>query len=82
VAKGNLREAGIGEIFMDDRGRTLWVYAMDCGNASNNEVEFYVLNRVIEIAIREGYQKLQIEGDLKLMIDTLKQLHHQVQAII
>jgi len=58
AAKGNLGEEGIGGILMDDRGRALWVYMMDFGNASNNEVEFHALNRGIEIAIQEGYQKL------------------------
>lgn len=47
---------------------------MDCGKASNNEAEFHALNRGKEIAIREGYQNLQIEGDLMHVIETIKQL--------
>ena len=51
---------------------------MDCGIATNNEVEYHALNRRLEIAIREGYQRLQIEGDSKLVIDTIKQLQQGV----
>lgn len=54
AGKGNLGEASIGGIFRDDGGRICWVYAMDCGMASNNEVVFWVLNRGIVIVIIEG----------------------------
>eukprot|EP00253_Pinus_taeda_P004883 PITA_04883 len=45
AAKGNPREAEIAGIFRDDGGKTRRVYAMDCGNPSNNEAEFHALNR-------------------------------------
>jgi len=61
--KGNPGEAGIGGIFRDDRGRTLKIYAMNCGNAINNEAGLHALKKGLEIAIREKYQKLQVEGD-------------------
>lgn len=80
VAKGNPGEARIGGIFRDDGGKIYRVYAMDFGIASKNEDEFHAMDRGLEIAIREGYQSLQIEGDLMLMIETVKQLQQGVPA--
>lgn len=70
--KGNPGEVGTGKVFRDDRGRILRIYAMDCGNATNNEVELHALKKELEIAIREKYQKLQVEGDSKMVIDIVK----------
>jgi len=36
---------------------------MDYGNGTNNEAELHALKRGLEIAIRERFQKLQVEGD-------------------
>lgn len=53
---------------------------LGCNISTNNEAEYHLLNRGLEIAIREGYQRLQIEGDSKLVIDTIKQLQQGVIA--
>jgi ribonuclease HI len=80
AAKGNPGEAGTGGVFRDDRGRTLRIYAMDCGNATNNEAELHALKKGLEIAIREEYQKLQVEGDSKMVVDIVKQLQQGTQC--
>jgi len=36
-----------GGLFRDDKGKTLRLYAMDYGNASNNEAELHALKRVL-----------------------------------
>lgn len=74
AAKGNPGEAGIGGIFRDEEGKIKWAYAMECCIAMNNEAEYHALNRGLEIAIREGYHSLQIEGDSMLVIEIMKQL--------
>jgi len=72
--KGNLGEAGMGRVFKDNKGMTLRIYAMDYGNATNNEAKIHALKKGLEIAIREEYQKLQVEGDAKMVVDIVKQL--------
>lgn len=41
---------------------------------SNNEAEFMAAYQGLKIAIRNGYRKLEIEGDSTLVIDTIKKL--------
>jgi len=53
---------------------------MDYGIATNDKAEYHALNRGREIAISEGYQSLQIEGDLMLVIETMKQLQQGTPA--
>lgn len=36
VAKNNPGEAGIRGVFRNDRGKTLRIFMMDCGEATNN----------------------------------------------
>jgi len=74
ATKGNGGEVGRGGLFRYDKGKTLRVYVMDCGNATNNEAELHALKRGLEIAIRERFQKLQVEGDSKMAIEMVKNL--------
>jgi len=53
---------------------------MDCSIATNNEAEYHAINRGLEIAIREGYQRLQIEDDSMLVIETIKQIQQGTLA--
>jgi len=43
---------------------------------SNNEVELMVVYQGIRIAIRNGYAKVEIEGDSNLVIQMLKKLNN------
>ena len=43
AAKHNPGEAGIGGVFRDAEGKILRTFAMDCGEASNNEAELHAL---------------------------------------
>lgn len=47
---------------------------MDYDNTTNNEIELHALKKGLEIAIRKKYQKLQVEGDSKMVNDIVKQL--------
>jgi len=53
---------------------------MDYSITTNIEVELHALRRGLEIAIREKYQKLLIEGDAKLVIDIVKHLQNGTLA--
>lgn len=79
AAKGNLGEAGTRGIFRDNRGRTLIIYVMDCGNATINDAELHALKKGLEIAIREKYQKLQVEGVSKMATEIVKKLQQGSQ---
>jgi len=72
ATKGNPGEAGTGGLFRKYRGTMLRIYTMDCDNATNNEAELHALKKGLEISIREEYQKLQAEGDAKLVVDIVK----------
>jgi len=43
ATKHNPGEVGIGGVFRDAKGNTLRIFAMDCGEASNNEAELHAL---------------------------------------
>ena len=43
---------------------------------SNNEAKFMAAYQGIRIAIRNGYMKLEIEGDSNLVIETIRKLNH------
>jgi len=76
ASKGNPSPAGYGGIFRDSQGQTRWIYADKGGIMSNNEAEFMAAYQGINIAIRNGYRKLEIEGDSNLVIGTIKKLNH------
>ena len=50
---------------------------MDCGKATNNEVELHALKHGLEIMIQEKFMSIQIEGDSKLVVDMVRQLQHK-----
>lgn len=50
-------------------------YADHGGIMSNNEVELMVVYQGLIIAIRNGYNNMEIEGDSKLVIKMLKKLN-------
>lgn len=76
ASKGNLGPSGYGGIFRDSQGQTRWIYADRGGLMSNNESEFMAVYQGIRIAIRNGYMKLDIEGDSNLVIETIRKLNH------
>lgn len=72
ASKGNLGPAGYEGIFKDSQDHTGWIYADGGGIMSNNEAEFMAAYQGIRVAIRNGYLKLEIEGDSNLVIETIK----------
>lgn len=75
VSKGNPGLAGYGGIFRDSQGQTRWIYADRGGMITNNEAEFMAAYQGIKIAIRNGYRKVEIEGDSTLVIETIRKLN-------
>eukprot|EP00253_Pinus_taeda_P003542 PITA_03542 len=76
ASKGNSGPAGYGGIFRDSQGQIRWIYADKGGIMSNNEAEFSAAYQGIRIAIRNGYMKLEIEGDSNLVIETIRKLNN------
>jgi len=74
AAKGNPGPAGFGGIFRNTEGATQWIYAEHGGTMSNNEAEFMAVHQGLKIARRNGYKKLEIEGDSTLVINAIRQL--------
>eukprot|EP00253_Pinus_taeda_P009398 PITA_09398 len=74
AAKGNPGPAGFGGIFRNTEGATQWIYAEHGGTMSNNEAEFMAFHQGLKIARRNGYKKLEIEGDSTLVINAIRQL--------
>ena len=72
ASKGNLGEGGLGGLFRDSQAHTCFIYAKSCGISSNNEVEFTVVREGLLIAIKLGYRNLEVEGDSRLVINTVK----------
>jgi len=76
VSKGNPGPAGYGGIFRDSQSHTRWIYADRGGIMTNNEAELMAAFQCIRVAIRNGYRKLEIEGDSNLVIEILRKLNN------
>lgn len=74
AAKGKLGVEGSGGVFKDDKVNTICLFVMDCGTTRNNEAELYALKRGMEIAKRESFQRLEMEGDSNLAIEMVKKI--------
>eukprot|EP00253_Pinus_taeda_P001855 PITA_01855 len=74
AAKGNPGPAGFGGIFRNGEGVTEWIYVEHGGTMTNNEAEFMAVYQGLKIARRNGYRKLETEGDSTLVINSIRQL--------
>jgi hypothetical protein len=75
ASKGNPGEAYYGGLFRDENGLILRTYAGRMG-LDNNNAELKVLEEGLQIAIRERYTQLVVEGDSQLIINMLSHLQH------
>eukprot|EP00253_Pinus_taeda_P033811 PITA_33811 len=76
ASKGNPGDAGFGGIFRDSNRRVRWIFADWGGQMTNNEAEFWALHQGLQIAVRNGYSKLEITGDSQLVVDILRRLNN------
>jgi len=76
ASKGNPGPTGIGGLFRDDQGRKRRVYVDNGGIMSNNETKLMVVCQGLKIAIRNGYNKLEVEGDSLMVIQALRKLNN------
>eukprot|EP00253_Pinus_taeda_P018004 PITA_18004 len=74
AAKENPGPAGFRGIFRNGEGVTEWIYAEHGGTMTNNEAEFMAVYQGLKIARRNGYRKLEIEGDSTMVINAIRQL--------
>lgn len=75
ASKGNSSLAGMGGLFRDPRTNTTLIYANHCGYASNNEANFFATRQGLQMEIRMGYKNILVEGDSRLVINTVKKLN-------
>jgi len=74
ATKGNPEATGSRGMFRDDKGNIIRLFAMDCDTTSNNEAKLYALKRGLDITKRESFQRLEVEGDSKLVIEKVKKI--------
>jgi ribonuclease HI len=75
ASKGNLGLVGFGGVFKNHLGQILRIYSVG-KESTNNEVELGTMNQGLSISIREGIQKLIVEGDSLVVIHSLRKLIH------
>lgn len=76
ASKGNPGSTGYGGIFRDSERHTRWVYADWGGIMTNNEAELIAVYQGLRIAVRNGYTKLEIEGDSQVVVEMLRNLNN------
>jgi len=76
ASKGNPGPAGMGDLFRDDQGRMKWIYANNDGFMRNNKAELMAVRQGLQIAIRNSYNNLEVEGDSQLVVQILKKLNN------
>jgi len=76
ASKGNPGNVGFGGIFRDSQQNTRWIFAEWGGEMTNNEAELWAVHQGLQIAIRNGYRNLEIEGDSQMVIEILKKINN------
>ena len=79
ASRGNPGQAGLGGIFRNSRGTVCRFYALDLGHATNNEAELVAVKQGLQIAIREQYQRIIVEGDSAMVTGILQKLQQGTQ---
>ena len=74
ASKGNPGQAGAGGIFRDCIGTTLIIFPIDLVYTTNNEAELVAVKLGLEIANREHYNRLEIEGDSAMATSIIRKL--------
>jgi len=59
-------------MFRDNEGRMLLAYVGNLGKVSNNVVEAMALLWGLKLVINVGWENVEIEGDLKMIIEIVK----------
>jgi ribonuclease HI len=70
--------ASFGGAFRNSQGHILRIYAKFIGIENNNAVELQALEAGLNIAIRESFHMLIIEGDSQLIIQMLRRLQNGI----
>lgn len=71
---------GYGGILHNFEIHTLKIYNMSCGDKRNNVGEFLDFKQVPSLAIFEGYTKLEVDADLRWVIETISEMMIQVDV--
>ena len=66
----------MGGVIRDSKGNIIWLYVGSLRNATNNVVKFKALKTDLDILSREGMKNAIVEGDLKLVINTIRRLQN------
>jgi ribonuclease HI len=74
ASKGNPGAAGYGIVFRDHRGHILIISAGSLGHSTNNNAELWGLLKGLNLARKNGFTKLIVEGDSQIIINILRRM--------
>jgi hypothetical protein len=74
ASKGNLRPAGYGIVFRNHNGHILLISVGYIGHSTNNVAELWGLTKGLQIAIKNNFSQLVVEGDSQILINLLRKI--------
>jgi ribonuclease HI len=74
ASKGNPGLAGYGIVFHNHYGNILLIGAGSIGHSMNNATEIWGLTKGLQMAIKNNFTKLVIEGDSQIIINLLRKI--------
>ena len=74
ASKGNPGAAGFGVVFRNHHGHILLISAGFLGHSTNNAAELWGLIKGLELAIKNDFAKLIVEGDSQIIINLLRRI--------
>jgi ribonuclease HI len=74
ASKGNPGAAGFGVVFRNHHGHILLISAGFLGHSTNNAAELWGLIKGLELAIKNDFTKLIVEGDSQIIINLLRRI--------
>ncbi|XP_047055526.1 uncharacterized protein LOC124661690 [Lolium rigidum] len=69
--KSRSKRSSIGGVYRDHNGKFILGYAEGIGRTTSSVAEFVALKRGLELAVKNGWRDISIEGDFKSVIDTI-----------
>ncbi|KAF0931773.1 hypothetical protein E2562_005755 [Oryza meyeriana var. granulata] len=78
-SKNSTRIASIGGVYRDHEGAFVLGYAERIGTATSSVAELAALRRGLELAVRNGWQRVWAEGDYKMVVNVVHD-HAEVRS--
>jgi ribonuclease HI len=74
ASKGNPGAAGYGVVFRNHHGHILVIGAGPLGHSTNNAAELWGLIKGLQLAIKNNFTKIIVEGDSQVIISLLRRI--------